>query len=481
MNNEFINNLTINVRNCEVLSFTNETFNINNDVFAFKGNIPNKKIYFKFNLDNYFSNLILKDFTVSMLSDKQNNRMTINNIYKKYNEFKKLLSYLDSLAIPFNELDVAILNSYVLNNIKSLKNFILSLKTVVGYFLNNNSFSSFLVPISKYLDNFKFDGDFKKTSIGVMDDEFVSAFLSLLVSLFEKTDETSKLIISLILLQSQIGLRTNEILYLDAQMPVETEVDGCYIIQYRSYKNSRRKEVFFGETVLNKFAYKYFMFAYNLNQNKYKHQELYGSLGSNRYLKINSFIQRICVKYHKFLGTLNNDERNYGLFCENGNKLCTELKLHEKFNEEDVIYYPTIQRFRNYRFNFLFKHNVPKEVIDKTVTHELDTKIDEIHYIDSFKNYEESAFKVYYGKKSKNFYDSILKSAEQFKNIKKFDECFFEYGESPVISKKYGYCLLSNEDEACDCLYDDLICDETTLEYNIKRGFLKIANFMKVK
>lgn len=481
MSNDFVNNLKINARNCEVLSFTNETFNINDDVFIFKGNIPNKNIAFKFNLDNYFSNLILKDFTVSMLSDKQNSRMTITNIYKKYKDFKKLLSYLDSLTMPFSELDVAILNSYILSNIKSPKNFIASLKIVIEYFLNNNSFSTFLVPISKYLDNFRFNENFKKTSIGIMDDEFVSAFLSLLVTLFEKTDETSKIIISLILLQSQIGLRSNEILYLDTQMPQETGVDGCYIIQYRSSKNSRRKEVFLGETVLNKFAYKYFMFAYNLNQNKYKHQELYGSLGSNRLLKINSFIQKICVEYHQLLGTLNNDEQNYGLFCDNANKLCMELKLHQKFNEEDVIYYPTIQRFRNYRFNFLFKHNVPKEVIDKTVTHELDTKIDEIHYIDSFKNYEESAFKVYYGKKSKNFYDSILKSAEQFNKIKEFDERFFEYGDSPVISKKYGYCLLSNEDEACDCLYDDLICDETTLEYNIKRGFLKIANFMKVK
>ena len=481
MSNDFISELKIHSRNNEVLTFIGKSIYINDKVFIFDSLNQNKRIYFKFDLKEYISNLILKDFVVSMLCDKQTSRMTINNIHRKFKDLKKILKYLDDSNTVFHELNVAVLNLFLLNEVKNTKNFIVNFKSAVNYFLNNNSKANFLVPISRFLDNFEYEKKIDESSIGVMDDGFVSSFISLMVKKFESSDELTKMMISLILVQSQIGLRSNEILYLKAQVPQETDIDGCYIINYYSPKNFRRKESFVGETVLNKFAYKYFMFAYNLNNNKYKNNDLYGALGSDRSVKINSFIRKICIEYNKTLGTLNNNERNCGLFFDNANKLCLELKLDTKFKNDDVIFYPTLQRFRNYRFNFLYRNKVPKEVIDKTVTHEFDTHIDEVHYIDSSKNYEDSIYRVYYGTKSKNYFENILSFAKQFKNIKMFNEEFYEIGDTPIIPKKYGCCLLSSEDEVCDCLNDDLIYEKNAIEYNKKHGFIKIANLIDRK
>ena len=470
--------LKIYSRNDQIKIFTGEIIDIKADVFVIKNNIKNKNYKFVFDLDAHL-NIFLKDFVVSMLADRQESKFTLQNIFKKYKNFKKLMYFCYQNELDFFSLDVVSINTFISNSNISRKNLLISdIEFVFNYFVSSYDNFSFLCPLILLLED-SYDSKYNDTvALGCMEDLFVSRFISLLVERFENADNLEKIKISLILIQTQIGLRSNEICFINSQMPEKTSVDGCYLIKYYSSKVSTRKNEYWGETILNSFAYKYFMYAYTYNDQFIKSKFLFGCLGSNILNKINDYLKRICITYSKELGTLNNSKNTHGLYFDRALKISIDLNVNNNFKTDDYIYYPTLGRFRNYRFNFLYKNGVPKQVIDKTVSHDEETKIDEAHYIDSSKNYIDSNLDVYYGHYSINYFKNLLDKIMMIRNIKKFDSNYFDYGSLPIINKSYGFCIRFSENEQCDNIERNVAYDEKTYKFNQINCFHKTNNLI---
>lgn len=365
------------------------SYNFEDDIWVFESA---KGENFKFKFDLFLDNApFVKKYVDLLLKKKE---LKYISIYKRYKTILSFFKYI-GFKISITEVHTFHIEEYLEDSNEN--------EHYNAVFYLYEFFSLYKSVISRYTLNLleaQKDSFNKKENHGhfkLLPREFINSFIQLCFTEIrnEKNSNDTRLMFSLLLLQSQIGLRISELINLeitDLIGPLNPNVGN--VLRYKIYKGvSEEKQYKQAETFMNPIALKAFCKCIQLSKVNRNDGNKKIFIPKNKICyDLNNFLRIICKNHYKFLRTKNN--------------LCYNSNMNILSSGKDLYCYPTVHQFRVFRINWLLDHNVPIEKIQKTVGHEKEYTT--CSYARTEDVEQEKIKRLVYGQYSKETLDNLV-------------------------------------------------------------------------